>query len=723
VGPEARGARNAGGSINVFGIFWPVKTPRSPSNLAKSVNSAAVPSAPLVNATHVRLIALALFVGTLLLFAPAIGHDFVNYDDPDYVTANAHVKAGLSGETIRWALTSGEASNWHPLTWMSHLLDVSIFGLHPQGHHATSVGWHALTAVLAFLAVRRLTGALWASAFFAALFAWHPLRVESVAWVSERKDVLSGFFWFVVLWLYAVYVERRRAGVAGNGSWRIYALLVFAFALGLMAKPMLVTLPCVLLLLDFWPLGRMPWSEKLSSGPTIKRESIAWLLVEKVPLFALVIISSVVTYFVQRGGGSVSSALTLDERLANAVVAVVRYLGKFFVPVDLAVLYPHPGHWPWMQVTGAMIVVGAMTAGAVWQWRRRPWILVGWLWFLGTLVPVIGLVQVGLQSMADRYTYLPMLGVQLALLWTLRETATSPVARVAWGWVGVVVLVCCLVTTTRQIGVWQNSLTLFDRAIATTTGNYVAHDNRGLYLFRAGRIEEAMQAYRESLAINPSYLNANNNLGHALGELGRPAEAIPLYRVALKAQPNHFEVRNNLANALSDLGQLAEAEAHYAFVLARKPEHANALNGLGVLLAMQNRPVEAKARLEQALRVAPDNASAEANLGNVCSMLGQRDDALAHYRRAVELNPRDAITQANVGALLNAQEKFSEAIAILQGSLKLRPDNPDALAQLGLALLRQGRGEEGVRALRAALQLRPDHPQASAWLKAATEAK
>lgn len=682
-----------------------------------------MPSAPAGNATKVRLIALALFIGTLLLFAPAIGHDFVNYDDPDYVTANAHVKAGLSGETIRWALTSGEASNWHPLTWMSHLLDVSIFGLNPQGHHATSVGWHALNAVLAFLALRRLTGALWASAFFAALFAWHPLRVESVAWVSERKDVLSGFFWFAILWLYAVYVERRSACGAAKGSWRIYALLVLALALGLMAKPMLVTLPCVLLLLDFWPLHRTPWLGAPPDALNTKQESICWLLVEKVPLFAFVIISSVVTYVVQRSGGSVSAALTLDERLANSVVAVVRYLGKFFIPIDLAVLYPHPGHWPWMQLTGAMIVVGAVTTGAIWQWRRRPWILVGWLWFVGTLVPAIGLVQVGLQSMADRYTYLPMLGVQLALLWTLRETVTSTAARVAWAWAGVVVLVCCLVTTTRQIGVWRNSLTLFDQAIATTTGNYLAHDNRGLDLFRAGRIEEAMQAYRESLAINPGYLNANNNLGHALVELGRPAEAISLYRVALKAQPNHLEVRNNLANALSDLGQLAEAEEHYAFVLARKPEHANALNGFGVLLAMQNRPVEAKAQLEQALRFAPDNASAEANLGNVCSMLGQRDDALAHYRRAVEFNPRDAITHSNIGALLNTQEKFSEAIVILQGSLSLRPDNPDALAQLGLALLRQGRGEEGVRALHTALQLRPDHPQALAWLRAATEPK
>ena len=695
----------------------------SPEKPAPGVVPVWSPPDEVAGARRVRLIVLALFCGTLLLFARAIGHDFVNYDDPDYVTANAHVKAGLGVETMRWAMTSGEESNWHPVTWLSHLLDVTMFGMNPHGHHATSVGWHALNAALAFLAMRRLTGALWTSAFFAALFAWHPLRVESVAWVSERKDVVSGFFWFAVLWLYAVYVERRRVGATSGAAWRIYGLMLCAFALGLMAKPMLVTLPCVLLLLDFWPLGRTKWGVARVEPAARKTETLAWLVVEKAPFFVLVVISSVVTYLVQSGGGSVSSALTLDARLANAVVAVVRYVGKFLLPVDLAVLYPHPGHWAAGKVAAALVVVVVLTAGAVGQWRRRPWIAVGWFWFLGTLVPVIGLVQVGLQSMADRYTYLPLLGVQLALLWTVRESASSPGARRAWAWAGAAVLAVCAVATTRQIGVWQNSLTLFDRAVAVTTGNYVAHDNRGLYLFKAGRVDEAMQDYRAALAINPGYLNANNNLGHAFGELGRPAEAVPLYRVALQAQPNHREVRNNLANALSDLGQLAEATEHYDFVLAREPAHSNALNGSAVVLAMQNRPAEAKARLEQALRLAPDNASAHANLGNVCSMLGLRDEALGHYRRAIDLNPQDAHTRYVVGALLNEQGKFAEAREVLQRSLSLRPNHADALTQLGLALVRGGRSDEGLKAWRTALQVQPGHAQAAAWLKAATEAK
>jgi tetratricopeptide (TPR) repeat protein len=700
-----------------------VQTKRLSGKSDRAATPAVPPAEGAGSAAQVRVIALALLVGTLLLFARAVGHDFVNYDDPDYVTANAHVKAGLSGETLRWALTSGEASNWHPLTWVSHLLDVSLFGLNPHGHHATSVGWHALNAVLAFLAMRRLTGALWTSAFFAALFAWHPLRVESVAWVAERKDVLSGFFGFAVLWLYAGYVERRRAGAAGGGGGGAYALLLGTFALGLMAKPMLVTLPCVLLLLDVWPLGRTAWWPGPVTPAARKTETVAWLLWEKAPFFLLVAASSVVTYLVQRGGGSVSSALTLDERLANAVVAVARYLGKFFVPVDLAVLYPHPGHWAAGTVAAALGLVGVLSAGAVGQGRRRPWIAVGWFWFLGTLVPVIGLVQVGLQSMADRYTYLPMLGVQVALVWTVRDAVASPVSRRVAAWAGAAVLGVCAVATTRQIGVWENSLTLFDRAVAVTTGNYVAHDNRGLYLFKAGRVDEAMQDYRAALAINPGYLNANNNLGHAFSELGRPAEAVPLFRVALKAQPDHLEVRNNLANALSDLGQLAEATEHYDFVLARRPDHSNALNGSAVLLAMQNRPAEAKARLERVLRVAPLNASAHANLGNVCSMLGLRDEALGHYRRAAELSPQDAHTRYVIGALLNEQGKSAEAAEMLQRSLALRPNHPDALAQLGLALVRLGRSEEGLRFWRVALQVEPGHAQAAAWLKAATEGK
>jgi tetratricopeptide (TPR) repeat protein len=660
-------------------------------------------------------ICTGLFVVTLLLFSRVFAYDFVNYDDPDYVTSNEHVKAGLTLQGLGWAVRSREASNWHPLTWMSHMIDYSLFGDRPRGHHATSVVLHALNAVLAFLALRRLTGAFWTSALFAAWFAWHPLRVESVAWVAERKDVLSGFFFFVVLWSYGMYVERRRRGGENTKVWRFYALALVAFALGLMAKPMLVTVPGVLLLLDVWPLRRAVLAGETSAPG---RSSVAAIVLEKLPFFALAVISSVATYFVQKGGGSVSEALNFPARLANAAVAVIRYLGKFAWPTDLAVLYPHPGFWPARTVIACAIAIVVISGIAVGQWRRRPWIAAGWLWYLGMLVPVIGLVQVGLQSMADRYTYLPMLGVEIALLWTLREVAATPTAARTWGIIAVAALAAVTARTWVQLGVWENSFTLFDHAIAVTEKNYLAHDNRGLFLFKAGKVDAAMADYRRALAINPTYLNANNNLGYALAQTGRPAEAIAPYRAALVANPNHLEVHNNLANALSDLGQLAEAMEHYEFVLSRQPDHVNALNGSAVVLAMQNRPLDAKARLEHSLRLAPNNASAHNNLGNVCSMLGLRDEAIAHYRRATELNPNEPHTFFLIGALLNQQEKFAEAAQSLQRALKLNPANSAAHAQLGLAWERLGRRSDALRELRIAVQQQPNDAQARAWLQA-----
>jgi tetratricopeptide (TPR) repeat protein len=682
------------------------------------------------SARTARLVAIGLFLGTLLLFSRVLGPEFafVNYDDPGYVTENARVQQGLSVAGIRWALGASVQSNWHPLTWMSHELDVSLFGQNPRGHHATSVLLHALNAALAFLALRRLTGALWPSAWCAALFAWHPLRVESVAWVAERKDVLSGFFFFAALWAYAAYAHARRAEPAlasasppppdpaaaapaarKSAAWRAYALALVACALGLMAKPMLVTLPCVLLLLDLWPLRRVAaerWPRDL-----------ARLALEKVPFFALAAASSAITFFVQKAGGSVTEALSLPARLANAAVSVARYLGKFAWPADLAVLYPHPGSWPVAAVAAAVALLAVLSVGAWTQRRRRPWLAIGWLWCLGMLVPVIGLVQVGLQAMADRYTYLPLFGVTFALVWTF---ASSPAGVVRGGGaaLGGLFLLVCAGRTWAQLGTWQNSETLFTHALAVTRDNYVAHDNRGLHRFKAGRLEEALADYRAALAINPGYLNANNNLGHALYEQGRAAEALPFFRAALAAQPGNLEVRNNLANALSDLGQLDEAMEHYGFVLARDPDHVNALNGSAVVLAQRGELAAAKARIERSLQLAPDNASAHNNLGNVCSLLGERELAVRHYLRAAALNPREPHPLVLAGTLLCQLGKYGEAADVLRRAITARPVNPSAYSFLGLALAQLGRPEEARRALQTALQQNPAETQARAWLDA-----
>jgi len=671
------------------------------------------------------LMGAALLVATLLLFSRVLGpgYGFVNYDDPDYVTANPHVQAGFNAAGVKWALSAGIASNWHPLTWMSHMLDWSWFGHAPRGHHATSVVLHALNAALAFAALRRLTGALWTSAFCAALFAWHPLRVESVAWVSERKDVLSGFFFFAVLWAYAVYVERRRAN--DGRAWRFYGLALVALALGLMAKPMLVTLPCVLLLMDGWPLGRVrglafgrnPANANLppEGGST---STVAALIGEKLPFFALAAGSSVATYLVQKAGGSVTEALSLDARLGNAVVAVVRYVGKFLVPFDLAVLYPHPGHWPTRQVVAALVIVVVVSALAAWQFRRRPWIAVGWCWFLGTLVPVIGIVQVGLQSMADRYTYLTLLGVQIAGLWTLRAAVVSPGARRAWAIAGAGVLLACAARTWNQQGVWRNSFTLFDHALAVTSDNYLAYNNRGIHLGDAGRVAEAVEDYRRALAIRPDYPEANNNLGRILVQEGRPAEAVPLLRRSVAAKPTQLEARNNLANALSDTGALAEAMELYAFVLARDPRHVNALTNSAVALAVQGKLPEAQARLEQALQIKPDDVSAHSNLGNVFAMQGRRDDAIRHHRRAIALAPADARLHHNLANVLAEAGELAEAAASYVRAVAAAPTNAESRAHLGFTYARLGRREDALRELRAAVAQRPDYAQAKAWLQA-----
>lgn len=645
-------------------------------------------------------VALALAVATALLFARAIGHEFVNYDDPDYVTANPHVQQGLTGESVRWAFSTSDISYWHPLTWLSHMLDWELFGDRPAGHHAVSVGWHALNAALAFLVFTRLTGSWLPSLVVAALFAWHPLRVESVAWVAERKDVLSGFFWLLTLGAYAAYANRRER--KAMSAWPWYGLTWLAFVGGLMSKPMLVTLPCVLLVLDFWPLRR--W----------QRATALRLVVEKLPFFAASAVVSWITIVAQTNVGTLSTALPFEARLANALVAIPRYLAKLVVPVDLAVLYPHPGHWPAGTVAFAVVVVGGLSALAWWQRARRPWLLAGWLWFLIALLPVSGVVQVGIQSMADRYTYLPMLGVLVAIAWTGRESWSSRAGRA----VAAVVLVALAARTYDQLGVWRDSFTLFDHAIRVTENSYLAYNNRGLAAYRAGRVDDAIADYRRALEINAAYSDANNNLGYALAQQGRATEALPFVRAALAAKPDHVEIRNNLGNVLSDLGQIDEAIGHYRFVLEREPRHVNALNGLGVAHAMQGRLPEALAQFDRALAADPDNATTHANRGNACALLGRTAEAIGHYRKALAADPQDARTHFNLGNALLGAGQLADAAASYRRAVELRPVNPDAHAQLGYALARQGERDGAVRHLRLALEQRPDFPQARAWLEA-----
>jgi Tfp pilus assembly protein PilF len=539
-------------------------------------------------------VSAALFFGTLFVFSRAIGNDFVNYDDPVYVTENPHVQAGLTVEGIRWALTTGAAANWHPVTWFSHMVDWSLFEDDARGHHVISVVWHALNTILVFLLFRRLTNAFWLSVFNAALFAWHPLRVESVGWIAERKDVLSGFFGLFALWAYVVYAQQRGA------KW--YWLSLGTFTLGLLAKPMLVTLPVILLLLDIWPLRRF------HSAPRL----------EKLPFFLLAAGSCAITLAVQHAGGSISAVLPLPARIANAFVAILGYLEKFILPNDLAVLYPHPGFWPATTVAAAVLFVVLVTIGVLSQFRARPWLAIGWFWFVIMLLPVLGLVHIGLHYMADRYTYLPILGLQLAFL-----PIFAMLPRPVFALVAVAVLSACVLRTWGQLGVWKNSFTLFDHALAVTRSNYLAYNNRGLFLDRAGRLDEAIADYKQALAINPHYAEANNNLGQALTERGRPRDGLAMFQAALDAKPNLLAAHNNLGNAFADDGKPDEALPHYDFVLAREPRNVSALSNSGIALAMMGRYAEAIARLQKAVQLAPDNLDAQRNLTKARALMRQ----------------------------------------------------------------------------------------------------
>ena len=690
------------------------------------------------------LLALLLTLVTLLVFLRAVQCGFVDYDDGDYITGNTQVQAGLTWEGVKWAFTTGHASNWHPLTWLSHLLDAQLYGLDPAGHHLTSVAFHGLNAGLVFVLLVRLTGATWRSLLVAACFAWHPLRVESVAWISERKDVLSFLFGMLALLAYARYVQipevripkskvqNLESGTRWSNAGRAYGLALFWFALSLMSKPMFVTLPCVLLLLDYWPLGRGrsgKWQvpgeagretgavagREDSTSPGVRSPVFLRLLLEKLPFLALAAASSVVTFVVQQKGGAVASVtgLPLGARIENTFVAYVRYLFKTVWPADLATLYPHPGYWPAWQVVGAMLLLLGVTALVVVRRRAWPFALVGWLWFMGTLVPVIGLVQVGIQSMADRYTYLPSVGLLIALVWLAHDAARRIRLQPAWaalvavgcafGWAGL---------TWRQIGFWRNTETLFGRAVAVTKDNYLAYNNLGFYLANHGRVAEAITNYQESIRIKPDYVDALNNLGHALSEQGRHAEALPFLEGALRGQPHHVEVNNNYANALANVGRLEESLRHYEIALREKPDHADARNNYGVALAMVGRLDEALFQIRESLRLRPNHAGAHSNLGNALAAARKLDEALLAYRTALKLKPDDAQAHNNLGNVLAERGRLEEAETHYRRALELNANNPEAHCNLAMLLARLARRDEALRHLRAALRLKPNYSEA-----------
>ena len=552
-----------------------------------SANSGAGISGKAHQVRQAGVICLVLIMVTLAVYLPARQLQFLNYDDNIYVTANPHVASGLTGRNVVWAFTSVEASNWHPVTWLSHMADSQLYGMTPRGHHFTNVIIHALSAALLLLLLLRLTGSLWRSSFVAFLFALHPLHVESVAWVAERKDILSAFFWFATLYLYARYLARPKPAR--------YLLALFSFLLGLMCKPMLVTLPVVLLLLDFWPLERYR-HEGLQPGPGHPGRVVR-LIKEKIPFFALSLLSGVITIYAQHEGGAMSDLDTMSPqlRLGNALTAYVRYIVKTLWPRDLAVFYPFPTIIPLWQVVGALLALLLVSAAVILAGRRRPYLVLGWFWFLVTLVPVIGLLQVGAQSMADRYSYLPAIGLFIMAAWGVPDLLRGVrQAKAVLALLAFLVLAASAALSFQQLAYWRDSGTLFRHALQVTTGNSVIHLNLGTTLAAEGDMDAAIGQFQQALAINPNYFDALNNLGLAHSSKGDLDAAIMEYQQALLIKPEYPGAHNNLGIAFARKGNLDAAILEFKESLQINPNFKDAQVNLEFALAQKGRPTEVR---------------------------------------------------------------------------------------------------------------------------------
>ena len=590
-------------------------------------------------------ICIFLAVSTFAVYSQVQDHEFINYDDDKYVTNNEYVKAGFTRDSVGWALTTSYNSNWHPMTWLSHMLDAQLFGPNSKGHHLTNLLFHIANVLLLFLVLLRMTGALWQSGFVAALFALHPLNVESVAWVAERKNVLSTFFWLLTMWAYIRYAQKT--------NLKRYSLVILFFAMGLMSKPMLVTLPFVLLLLDYWPLRRLQ---------SDRRTAISRLVYEKIPLLVLVAGSVVTTLTVQKMGGALGSlnAFPIQERVINALVSYWLYLQKMIWPGGLAIFYAHPENtlsvWKGLATAALLALV---TTAAIRLARRAPYFAVGWFWYLGTLIPVIQLVQTGSIAMADRYAYVPLIGIFIIIAWGLPELLAkwrlrSRILTIAAGiWISTLMLM-----TWNQVSHWKNSITIFSHAIEVTDIEY------------------------------PDFLLAHNNLANALLAEGRTGKAISHYKMAINLMPDYAVNHNHLANALFAEQKTEEAISHFKMAIELMPDYAIAHYNLGTVLLAEQKTEEAISHYKTAVKLLPDYATAHYNLGFALMKEKKTGEAIFHFKMAIQLEPNNTNAHSNLGNALLAEQKTKEAISHYKIAINLKPDNPLALQNFKMALLR-----------------------------------
>src|SRR6476620_856106 len=625
-----------------------------------------------------RFLILYLCAGLALVtwvaFFPALQNNFVNFDDHTYVYENPKVVAGLTRSGITWAFTHFHSSNWHPLTWLSHMLDCQLYRLNAGGHHFTSVLLHAVVAILLFIVLQKMTGAVWRAAFVAAVFAVHPLRVESVAWISERKDILSGLFFMLTL---AAYVKHARAPSVGR-----YLVVVLLYALGLMCKPMLVSLPLVLLLIDYWPLRRF-------TDPSSARR----LFIEKLPLIGIAALSCIVTLFAQRSTTASIAHIPLAWRVGNAAVACMTYIVQMVWPLHLAPFYPHPAdeqlapgvtdQLPAWQIVRAIVVIICISIAAVLLRKERPYVFTGWCWYLIMLGPVIGIVQVGLQAHADRYTYLPQIGLYILVSWSVAHL-------IAWRRAGhriltsaaVIVLVSLTWIARAQVRYWHDSETLWEHSLAVTKDNDVPHYGLGDVYFARGELNKALAEFRSALYLRPDSPYAHNDIGLVLTKMGRLDEAVDHLNAAIRILPNHPMAHLHLGNALLQKGQTSGAIKEFEQQLALQPDDAAAHCDLANALADQGQLSQAIAQYEKAIELRPDRAEAYYDLGNCYLQQGNPEKAIKQYEQALKLSPRLVEARNNLATILCQKGEIDRAISEWEEAIRVQPDNIDALNNL-----------------------------------------
>jgi len=700
----------------------PKKSRQRKSQVKRPPEAPAGKTVSIAPATHkpwqIAVVCLVLAVVTVVAFRGVRSNDFVTFDDTSYVLENRQVQQGVTMQSVAWAFTTFYASNWHPLTWISHMVDWSVYGNGPGGHHITNVCLHAANSILLFLLLMYMTGFLGRSAMVAFLFALHPAHVESVAWISERKDVLCAFFWFATLLAYAWYLRKP--------SWKRYTCLVCGFACALMSKPMAVTLPFTLLLLDYWPLRRITFTPETRAHWF----SSFWkLCVEKWPLFIMAVLSSVITFFAQRAGGMVIElqSLPLWERISNAAISYWRYVRIMFWPDPLTAYYYYDVNnirvWAAVLSAIALFVVTAVC----WHFRKgRPYCLIGWLWFLGTLAPVIGIVQVGDQALAERYSYLPFIGLFIAVVWLAGDAvAKFPKIRVATGLLAVAVLVACAIKTDAQVKVWNDSVTLFSHVLAIDPRGGPPNLGLGMAYARQGKTAQAQEYFERALVYYPSWplalsysayclMRSNDprnlplagqrlekalsiapddpgvlaNMALWSASMGRPEDEETYSRRAVAGLPYSIQARLYLADALQMQGKLDEAAQVNRQVLAINPEFYDAHNNLGVILARQGLKQDAINEFRLSLAIQPDQVMAHSKIGRILADTHQLPEAVEEFTQAVRLAPTNAYAHNDLGVALFQLGDYEKAAGQFSDAIRIDPAYADARRSLELAQAR-----------------------------------